>query len=62
MQRLGYYALGIALGLMILGWVQIQKSRAKQANTPAVPSQVDPGQPGNAEPQTSPDRSDEPRP
>ena len=50
MQRLGYYALGIALGLMILGWIQIQKSRAKQANAPAAPAQVVPGQPENAKP------------
>ncbi len=51
MQRLGYYALGIALGLMILGWVQVQKSKMKQANTPAPPAQIDPGQPGSAKQQ-----------
>jgi hypothetical protein len=31
MQRLGYYIFGIALGLMILGWFQVQKLRAGQA-------------------------------
>lgn len=35
MQRLGYYILGIALGLMILGWFQIQKMRTRQASPPA---------------------------
>jgi hypothetical protein len=40
MQRLGYYILGIALGLMILGWFQIQKMQAKatQSQTDSTPS------------------------
>jgi len=50
MQRLGYYALGIALGLLILGWVQVQKSKMKQANTPPGSGQVESGPPVDAEP------------
>ena len=50
MQRLGYYAMGISLGLLILGWFQIQKMRARQANPPLAPAQVDPGMPVDAEP------------
>ena len=50
MQRLGYYALGIALGLLILGWFQVQKMRMKQANAPAGSAQGESGPPVEAEP------------
>lgn len=44
MQRLGYYILGISLGLLILGWFQVQKMRARQTSGEAEASQVEPGQ------------------
>ena len=42
-QRLGYYALGIAFGLLILGWVQVQKAKMKHVNAPAGSEQVESG-------------------
>lgn len=41
MQRLGYYILGISLGLLILGWFQVQKMRTKVANGADTPAQVE---------------------
>lgn len=43
MQRLGYYALGISLGLLILGWFQVQKMRTKQVNPDTNAGQVERG-------------------
>ncbi len=34
MQRLGYYALGISVGLLLLGWIQVQKVRARNSQPP----------------------------
>ncbi|GAB4384877.1 MAG: hypothetical protein Kow0022_08840 [Phycisphaerales bacterium] len=44
-QRLGYYMLGIAIGLMLLGWFQMQRRIAvqQQANDQAARQQ--PGEP-----------------
>jgi hypothetical protein len=62
MQRLGYYGLGIAFGLLILGWVQVQKSKMKRANAPANSGQVESGPPVDAQPQAPADTLTDPRP
>jgi len=41
MQRLGYYILGISLGLLILGWFQVQKMRTRASSGADAPAQVE---------------------
>jgi hypothetical protein len=53
-QKLGVYLLGVAIGLVFLGWVQYRKHQAAQ-NQPAAPDarQAEPAQPDAAPPPDS---------
>lgn len=57
-QKLGIYLLGIALGLMVLGWFQMQKKqavlRAQQAEALRAAEE---GQPGESTPAAAPNSS-----
>lgn len=44
LQKLGVYLLGVAIGLMFLGWVQYRKTLAKQAQ-PSASQQAPAGAP-----------------
>lgn len=53
LQKLGVYLLGVAIGLIFLGWVQYRKHQASQAQRAAEVGDA----PQNARPDAAPDES-----